>query len=434
MSRAINAARTAEAAENTRSAEERTIKAFGRAKSAPPRLKDAFFLAFLSSLGPFAAGAYLPSFRMIAEELGGSMLAVQQSLTIYLVAFAVSCLFVGAISDAFGRRRVIIGGTLLFAVASVGAMFAGSLETLWFWRGVQGVCASVGPVVTQAVVRDRWEGTDAAKLLSLMAVLFALSPALSPVVGGWIAIHAGWRMIFLFLAVFNLGICLSAALGLKESLPPEKRRAFAPGAVLGPYGRALRHKAFMAGVVGHGFCFLGAIVYTAGSADFVLNIIGMQPDQFAWYMFPIIAATMTGAWLSPRLAAHTSPKKLVLGAAVVMAVTGLTTAWIERDAALPYPWILSTPIIYSFCMSLVRPVMNVMNLDYFPQARGTAASIQQFCQTMAFASSSALLVPLILGWVSGYSLVTAGSGLCVLGLWAIVFSERRRLGFKDERF
>ena len=85
-------------------------------------------------------------------------------------------------------------------------------------------------------------------------------------------------------------------------------------------------------------------------------------------------------------------------------------------------------------MSLVRPVMNVMNLDYFPQARGTAASIQQFCQTMAFASSSALLVPLILGWVSGYSLVAAGSGLCVLGLWAIVFAERRRLGFKDERF
>lgn len=136
MSGTISAENTTEAEGNATTPPPRAPRgdAFERTRSAPPRLKDAVFLSFLSSLGPFAAGAYLPSFRMIAEELGGSMLAVQQSLTIYLVAFAVSCLFVGAISDAFGRRRVIIGGTLLFAAASVGAMFAGSLEALLLTR------------------------------------------------------------------------------------------------------------------------------------------------------------------------------------------------------------------------------------------------------------------------------------------------------------
>ncbi len=396
-------------------------RTFGRGA---PRFRDALLLSLISSLGPFAANTYVPSFEELSQDLGAPMVAVQQTLSVYLAMFALSSLFVGALSDAVGRRRVIIGGTLIFAIASIAASLCTSLEALMICRMVQGCCAATGPVMTQAVVRDCWDGVAAAKLLGLMAILFGLAPACAPVIGGWITVLAGWRWIFVFLALFNLAVCLSAARFLPETLPPERRQAFQPLKLAAGYRRALSNSAFIAGCVGHGFCFLGGIVYSAGAADFVLDIMGMKENDFGYLVLPLVASTMIGAWCGPRIMTRIGRWKLLAGGIFSLVVIGALAVAIETRVSLAYPLVILLPMAYQFAMSAVRPVMNVMNLDYFPKNRGMAASIQQFCQTAAFCLSSALLVPIVMGAAWKYSAVMLFAGIMTAVLWLIVHAKR----------
>ncbi len=335
-----------------------------------------------------------------------------------------SCLFVGALSDTLGRRPVVIGAALVFAASALAAMFASSMEELCLWRAVQGVCAAAGPVVTQAIVRDRWKGVQAAKLLSLIAVLFGVAPAISPVIGGWITVWFGWRGIFAFLALFNLLMGLSCFLLLPESLPTERRSAFRPAETARAYGGAFRNPAFVAGVAGHGLAFTGSIVYTAGGADFVENIIGMGPGDFAWFIFPLVGATMLGAAMVPWARRHASQRRIILWSAIGMTMAGVLGVASEWQGASSYPWVLAFPILYSFAMSVARPFMNLLNLDYFPARRGMAASIQQFFQTAGFALASAVLVPFAFGVAWKYSAVMVLCGLGVWALWTAVFRLR----------
>lgn len=290
--------------------------------SGRPTWGDAALLVTISSIGPFAANTYVPGFHAIAESLGTDLVAVQQSLSLYLIVFAVASLFVGALSDALGRKPVIVGGMLLFVVSSVAAMMSTSIEWLYACRVLQGVAASVGPVVTQAVVRDRWSGENAARVLALMTVLFGLAPAAAPIIGGWITVHFGWRGIFLFLAVLNLTLAALAHFKLPETHPKENRRAFSVVGTAAPYGQAVRHPAFMAGVIGHGFTFMGGIVYSAGAADFVINIMGMGVDDFGWLVVPLIVCTMLGGWAGPRLLRRLGPWPLLAWGISVMTADG----------------------------------------------------------------------------------------------------------------
>lgn len=122
----------------------------------PARL--ASLLAALSAIGPFAIDAYLPAFPAIRAELGASPLEVQQTLTIYMGALALMVLWHGALADRFGRRRVLIALTAVFALASLVCALAPTIECLWLGRALQGVSGGAGVVVGRAVVRDLHEG------------------------------------------------------------------------------------------------------------------------------------------------------------------------------------------------------------------------------------------------------------------------------------
>lgn len=363
-------------------------------KSGRPTAKDAALLAFVSSIGPFAANAYVPAFDEIGRYYGVGLVTVQQTLSIYLAAFACTSLLIGAASDAFGRKAVLSLSMTVFAVSSLGLLFADSMEAFFIWRFVMGMAAAAGPVVTQAIVRDRWSGGDAAKIIALIAVIFGLAPALAPVVGGELTVHLGWRSIFIFLAVLSAAMAFCSACVLKESLPSARRVSFRPWATLLRYGEVLKVPAFTSGVVAHGFIFLGLIVYSAGAADFVLNVMGLGVDEFGWLMIPMVVAGMTGSWACAHLLAMFGQNRLLFGGVGILAAAA------------------------------VRPALNVMNLDYFPKSRGLAASVQQFFQTGAFAVSSALLIPIVLGEAWKYAAVMLGSGLLALVLLLVVRRTR----------
>jgi DHA1 family bicyclomycin/chloramphenicol resistance-like MFS transporter len=156
----------------------------------------AIILALLASVGPFSIDTYLPSFNDIARSLGATSVEVQQTLTAYLVPFALMTLWHGAISDAVGRRRVILVALALFGLASFGCVFAQRIEHLWVLRALQGMTAGAGIVVCRAIVRDLYEGSAARRLIAQVTMMFALAPAIAPVLGGWLQAWFGWRRHF----------------------------------------------------------------------------------------------------------------------------------------------------------------------------------------------------------------------------------------------
>ena len=169
----------------------------------------AILLAAMSALGPFSIDTYLPSFHEIAENLGATQLEVKQTLSAYLLAFAVMTLWHGAISDRVGRRRVILAALGLFALASAGCAFASSIEQLWVWRALQGVTAGAGIVISRAIVRDLYDGAEAQRLMSQITMMFALAPAIAPVIGGWLQTFFGWRSVFSFLVLSTAALWLA---------------------------------------------------------------------------------------------------------------------------------------------------------------------------------------------------------------------------------
>ena len=384
-----------------------------------PRVRDAAALGFTSSLGPFAANGIMPGFHAMAEDYGVSFVAVQQSLTIYLFTYAFFSLVAGSFSDSYGRRPTFIGGMLLFAAASVCAAFSQSLWALYGWRLLQGIGAAVGQVVTQAIVRDNWSGPEAANVNGMIAFFFAAGPALAPVVGGQIVMHFGWHAVFLFLMVYSLSIAFFIYFRIPETLNAADRSAFNLSVICSNYAKGLTHGAFMTGVVAHGILFMGGILYSAGSADFVIKVMGLDVDEFGWLSIPLIFASFAGAWGSIRLAKRLRPKRMIVIVSLLTLAGSMLAAVFDYLTQPGFLLLLIAPVLYSLGMALLRPVMMAMNLDYFPKNRGMAAAIQQFFITASFCFSAAVWVPIVMGSAWKYALASAFCALLVLSLWLI---------------
>ena len=181
-------------------------------------------VALLSMLGPLTIDTYLPSFPDIQAELGVGPAAMAQTLSLYLLAFAGTTLLWGPLSDSFGRRRVATISLLGYVVASVGCVLAPSFTALLGFRVLQGLTASGGMTVGRAVIRDVFAGPRAQRAMSSVMLLFALAPALAPILGGWLHAWWGWRSVFAFLGLYGVASLALVWLALPETLHRDARQ------------------------------------------------------------------------------------------------------------------------------------------------------------------------------------------------------------------
>lgn len=386
----------------------------------------AFLLAMCSMVGPLSANTYMPGLGLIAEEFGVGEVAAYQTLSSYLMCFAISSLFVGAISDSLGRRPVMIGGLCCYALSCLLCAFSSNYESFLTGRLLMGLFASTGTVLAMAVTRDLFSGRQAQELTSLIAVIFALAPALAPIVGGWLVVLFGWRSVFFFLATFALSMALVSFFLLKETLPKQRRAVFQLVPLVSTYARSFKNIAFTAGVFCNGFVFMGSILFSAGAPDYVENVMGMGVTDFGYLMIPLIGFSVTGSVFCTRIVARFGEVKTMWMQVAIMYIAGIAGVIMNYFWHVSYPICLFAVIIYSTAMSVIRPVMTVYNLDYFPQNKGMAASIQQFFQTSAFAICAALWVPIVMGDAWKYDAVLLFCGVMVSVTWVIVLKTRAR--------
>ena len=193
--------------------------------SRPSNRRLALLLGGLAMFGPFSIDTIFPAFPQIGAELGADKLAMQQTISVYLLAYAAMSVVHGPLSDALGRRRVILAGLVVFALASVGCALSTSLPMLLMFRALQGLSAGVGLIVGRAVVRDVLHGDDAQRLMSQISMVFGIAPAVAPIIGGWLLGWSRWPGIFWFLAGFALLLIAAVWRGLPETHPCRCRPA-----------------------------------------------------------------------------------------------------------------------------------------------------------------------------------------------------------------
>lgn len=375
--------------------------------------RTALVLAGLAALAPFAIDTYLPAFPAIEADLGGTTWDLQQSLALYLLPYALMTLFHGAISDAIGRLAAIRWGLLVFAFASLGCALAPNVETLWFFRILQGLSGGAGNVVARAMVRDLFEGVAAQRVMAQVQMIFGLAPAVAPIIGGLLlGIH--WQAIFIFLCLYALLALGSALRYLPETVPVERRVPLAPRAVLAGYRNVFADREYLGLVVAFGANFAGFFVYVLAAPVFLIQHLGLNEHQFGAMFIPTVLGMVTGSWLARRAAGRVANAMLLrlaygwMAGAVLFNIA--VCLWLP-----PQPWLNILPIaLYNVGMAFAMPVLSIAALDRHARLRGTAASGQAFLQMLLATVSAGILIPFL--WAQPLGLALGMAGYLLLGV------------------
>lgn len=379
----------------------------------------------MAAIGPFSIDTYLPSFHEIGEKLNASPLQVQQTLSIYLFSFALMTLWHGAIADRFGRRKVVLVALGLFAFASAGCMFATSIEQLWFWRAMQGITAGAGIVLSRAIVRDLFDGAAAQRLMSQITMMFALAPAIAPVIGGWLQTLFGWRSVFAFLVLSTIALWLACWKLLPETLAPEKRQSLRPAYLGATYWKVLTSPPFLLACAALSLNFGGFFLYILSAPVFLMKHLGVAETGFLWLFGPAMSGLVCGSWLSGRLAGRISlPRTIALGYAI-MGTAATINLTVNFTLPPGLPWSVMPIFVYTMGMSLAMPCLTIFALDPFPAQRGLAASCQTFFQSSFNGLVAALIAPAL--WTSTLTLSIGMAGLMLTGGLAALLHQRLRL-------
>ena len=385
----------------------------------------AWLLGSYTMLGPFSISTYMPFFPMLMVTLGATQIELQQTLSAYLAAFGFMMLLHGPLSDALGRRPVILGGLAVYLIASIGGALAGTLGTLLFCRTLQGLSVGAGSVVGRVVIRDRLEGPAAQKLLAQVTMIFGLAPAIAPVFGGWLQNWFSWQSVFIFMALFSGLQLVASYLSLPETLPRQDRTSLKPKALAQRYGAVLKSKPFWLLSLALSCNFIGFFLYVSSAPIFVIQYLGLSKAEFGWLFIPATAGIILGAYLSGKLAKRFAPATTIGYGYLTMGVaTALNLAY---NAFFPpvLPWVILPIMLYTVGMSFAAPSITLLTLDLFPSMRGMVASMQGFVQTMVMTFVSGVLAPLVAD--SGLKMGLGVLAYLVLGYLAWhTFNQRER--------
>ena len=366
-------------------------------------------LGLLSAIGPFAIDMYLPALPAIGSSLGAPVGQVQWTLTAFFLSLGVGQLFYGPVSDMVGRKPPLYVGLGLFAIASVGCALTSDVQTLVVLRFLQGLGAAAGMAIPRAVVRDLHTGTEAARIMSLLMLVFSVSPILAPLVGSGVIALAGWRGVFWAVALASLAGLVLVYSALTETRTPADRLESSLGSALRSYGVLLRDRHYL-GLVGIASTALaGFFVYLAGSPFVMIDHYGLTPTQYSLAFGVNAAAFFGAAQCTALLGRRFGLVNVVRGAASASGVV-MTLLLIYYLAGGDSLWVLiALYFVASGFMGLVIPTTSVLALEQHGAIAGTASALMGTLQMLGGALAMAIVslfangepLPMVVGMASG---------------------------------
>lgn len=388
-----------------------------------PRWALAALLALLGMLGPFSIDTYIPAFSGIAQAIGATPVEMQQTLSAYLFGFAFMNLFHGALSDSFGRRPVVLWGIALFTVASAGCALSQTIGQLVFFRALQGLSTGAGIVVSRAVIRDMFPPDQAQKVMSQVTIYFGVAPAVAPIVGGWLFVHAGWHSIFWFLTFVGVALWLANFKLLPETLHATHRQPFNVRNLMRGYWQLGASPRFLLLALASGIPFNGMFLYVLAAPAFLGEHLRLAPTEFFWFFLLTIAGIMLGSFASGRLAGRIQPKQQIRWGFIVMLLVSIGNVVANLLFRPHAGWALIPIALFAFGWALMVPVVTLLVLDLHPERRGMASSLQAFIGSAANGIVAGVIAPLVMH--STRALAIASLLMMSVGLVSWLFVKLR---------
>lgn len=357
----------------------------------------AVLIGGLSMVSPFSIDTFFPAFHAMEAALHVDAWQLQQALTAYMVPFAFASLVHGPLSDAIGRRPVMIWGMALYTVGSLACTFAPNYESLIAARMLQGATAGVGVVIGRAVIRDLYSGARAQHLMSLTTMIFSIAPAVAPIIGGWAHVAFGWRAVFAVMVICGVIFTVSAWWKLPETHPQGARIPFSGRNLVSTSWTVLRHPEFLMLALAASVNFCSIAVFIGSAPAIVEKHWGMSETAYAALFTPVIAGILVGAWCSGRIAGRLDLVFQVrMGLGITFSVALIRVLLHLALDTVPVPLQQALLFCAGVGAQLVFPVLTLRMLDLFPAARGTAASAQSFVALLVTAVTFGIISPKVL--------------------------------------
>lgn len=379
-------------------------------------------LGALVALGPMTIDLYLPALPQMTVDLGTTESMLQLTLTAAVVGLAVGQLIAGPISDAVGRRVPMLAGLAGYVAASTLCALAPTIEVLAVARVFQAFAGAAGIVVARAVVRDLVSGRELARLLSTLLLVSGLAPILAPVLGGQLLLVGGWRMLFGVLAAFGVVLFVAVLVGLRDSLPPERRQRGGLADALRAYTGLLRDRAFLGYALAGGFGFGAMFAYISGSSFVYQQVFAISPQLYGVLFGLNGVGLMLAAQLNGRVVRRVEPRRM-LTVGQVGALTAAVLLVVGAATSVAAPYGVLVPLFFTIAtVGLVGPNAQALGLARYPEAAGTAAAVLGMTQFIIAALTGPLVTASSVRSAVPMAATVAGSAL--IGLVARVALAR----------
>jgi len=381
----------------------------------PPTRGIVLLLAALAAIGALSTNIILPAFPAIGAGLGVSSAQLGLTLSVFFVVFAVGQLIVGPLSDAFGRRRLVIGGLLTFAGGSLVCALAPDISVLILGRAIQaaGVCAA--SVLARAIARDLFDGETLARVLAMVIVAMAAAPGFSPLLGSVLVSFIGWRMTFVGVGVLGAALALWYVLRLSETHAKTRRTRLSIGPVFAVYAQLIMDVRFArpATVVA---CVIGGLyAFFAAAPAVFMGTLGLSSLQLGLFFAATVPVVFASGLLVPRLVKRWgAPKMLQIGLSLAL-IGGASIGWVAVQAPHSLLAFSAATCIFLFGMGIANPLGTAMALGPFGAQAGAASALLGFMQ-MAGAALGATFVTKLTGTsaMAALGLVIAASQLLAI--------------------
>ncbi|WP_029032830.1 multidrug effflux MFS transporter [Salinarimonas rosea] len=335
----------------------------------------AVVLGLLASVGPFAIDMYLPALPSVATELDAPISAVQATLIAYFIAFGVSQLAWGPISDRIGRKTPLILGLGIFILGSASCAIAPSIGWLIAARFVQGIGGSVLMVVPRAVIRDTATGTDAARIMALVMLVISVSPMLAPLAGSGVIALGGWRLVFLALLAAAVASLVVTQFFLPETLPPASRVRVSPSGLARGSAVLLSDRWFVGLTLVGGFGFASFVVFIASASFVYTQSFGLTPTEFSLAFAANAAGFFAASQVAATLGQRFGMDRVVLAGTTGFALFSSLLFGLAWAGLAPLAVVIGLLVVANAFLGVVIPSTMVMALDPHGAIAGLASSL-----------------------------------------------------------
>ena len=395
-----------------------------------------FSLAAVTAITATSIDIALPGHPAIGTDFGTTGEAAGLIVSTYFLGYGPGQMLWGPLADKYGRMKPLYFGIIGFILTSILCALATSLETLAFYRFIQGIFGGCGPVIARAIARDQGGGKETANLMATIMMIFGAAPLLAPLVGSGILLVAEWRFIFWFLVVFGLALLLCSRLFIApaardQSLAAPKRTPFS----LALLKRIASERDFLMGATVMAVIFFGYSAMLGVGAAMTMETYGISEQTFGILFAIAASAVMMGPAISRKIIGTRSLRlPLKLGGSLAF-VVGLcfTAVMFFPPVSL---WIL-WPLVFFYVLSfgIMMPIASAIALEEAGDAAGTASSLLSTIPTL-FAAAGAAIAAMVDGpngaslFRDGYQSLTImmAFGGTVAGLVALVFGSGKKSG------